>query len=69
VLEPAVKPDAADEEEEEEYEEMITIKASDLIALKDSLDDMRFKITNIRRDARQAQLEAEETFEEQQSLL
>jgi hypothetical protein len=49
-VELAVEPDAADEEEEE-YEEMITIRASDLLALQDSLDDMLFKITNIERDA------------------
>jgi hypothetical protein len=35
----AVEPDAVDEEEEE-YEETITIRASDLLALQDSLDDM-----------------------------
>ena len=59
----AIEPDAAvDEEEGEEYEETITISASDLVALQDTLDDMRFKIANIERDARQAQLEAEERF-------
>jgi hypothetical protein len=67
-VEPPVEPDTTDEEEEE-YEETITFRASDLIALQCSLDDMRFKIINIERDARQAQLEAEERFEAQQSLL
>jgi hypothetical protein len=67
-VEPAVEPDTA-EEEEEEQEETITIRASDLIALQDSLDDMRFKIANIERDACQAQLEVEERFEAHQSLL
>jgi hypothetical protein len=62
------KPDTADEEEEE-YEETVTIRAPDLLALQDTLDYMRFKIANIEIDAHQAQLEAEERFEEQQSLL
>jgi hypothetical protein len=63
-----VEPDKVDEVEQE-YEETITIRALDLIGLQDSLDDMRFEITNIERDARQAQLKAEERFEAQQSLL
>ena len=43
--EAAVEPDAVDDEEEgEEYEETITINASDLVALQDTLDDMQFKI-------------------------
>jgi hypothetical protein len=67
AVEPTVEPYVADEEEE--YEETITIRALDLLALQDSLDDMRFKIANIERDARQAQLEAEERFDAQQSLL
>ena len=67
--EAAIEPDAADDEEGEEYTDTITISASDLVALQDTLDDMRFKIDNIERDARQAQLEAEERFEAQQSLL
>ena len=68
--EAAVEPDTAnDEEEGEEYEETITISASDLVALQDTLDDMWFKIDNIEKDARQAQLEVEERFEAQQSLL
>ena len=46
------KPDAV--EEEEECEETITISAADLVTLQDTLDDMQFKIANIKRDARQA---------------
>jgi hypothetical protein len=38
-VEPIVEPDTADEEEEE-YEETITITASYLQALQDSLDEM-----------------------------
>jgi hypothetical protein len=67
-VEPAIEPDAANEEEEE-YKETITIRALDLLALQHSFDDMRFRIANIERGARQAQLEAEERFEAQQSLL
>ena len=54
--EAAIEPDAADDhyQEGEEYEETITISASNLVALQDTLDDMRFKIDNIERDARQA---------------
>jgi hypothetical protein len=39
ALEPPVEPDPANEEEEE-YEETIIIRVSDLITLQDSLDDM-----------------------------
>jgi hypothetical protein len=52
-VEPGIEPDKVDEVEQE-YEETITIRALDLIGLQDSLDDMRFEITNIERDARQA---------------
>jgi hypothetical protein len=52
--------EAKDQPNEAEYEEMVTIRASDLLAMQDTLDDMRFKIANIERDARQAQFEAEE---------
>ena len=39
--EAAVEPDVTDDEEKgEEYEETITISASDLVALQDTLDDM-----------------------------
>jgi hypothetical protein len=43
----------------------VTLKATDVYALQDPLDDMRFKIANIERDARQAQFKAEERFEAQ----
>jgi hypothetical protein len=52
-VELAVEPDAV-AEEEEEYEEMITIRASYLLTLQDSLDDLRFRIANIERDEHQA---------------
>jgi hypothetical protein len=54
--EPPVEP----EEEEEEYEEMITLRASDFIALQDTLEDIRFEIANIQRDARQDRLETQD---------
>jgi hypothetical protein len=44
--------EAEDQPDEEEYEEMITLRAADVYALQDTLDDMRFKIANIERDAR-----------------
>jgi outer membrane biosynthesis protein TonB len=44
-------------EEKEEYEETITFRASDVIALQDTLEDIRFQIANIQRDARQDRLE------------
>jgi hypothetical protein len=50
-VEPTIELDVVDEEEEE-YEETITIRAPDFLALQDSLDDMRFRIANIKRDAR-----------------
>jgi hypothetical protein len=53
-IEPAVEPDATDEEEEE-YEETITIKALYLLAY-------------IERDAHQVQLEAEERFEAHEGI-
>ena len=43
--------DAA-EEEEKECEETITTSAADLVALRDTLDDIRFKIANIERELR-----------------
>jgi hypothetical protein len=54
--EPPVEP----EEEEEEYEETITLRASDFIALQDTLEDIRFEIANIQRDARQDRLETQD---------
>ena len=72
IEEPSAQPEATveldtadDEEEGEEYKETNTISASDLVALQDTSNDMRFKIANIERDAHQAQLEAEERFKAQ----
>ena len=39
-------------EEEEEYEETITLSAADIHALQDTLEDIRFQISEIQRDAR-----------------
>jgi hypothetical protein len=47
-------------EEEEEYEEMITLKAADFYALQDTLEDIRFQVANIQRDARQDRLETQD---------
>jgi hypothetical protein len=44
-------------------------ECADFYTLQDTLADIRFKIANIERDARQDKLEAEERFEAQQSLL
>jgi hypothetical protein len=35
------------EEEEEDYEEMITLRASNFVAFQDILEDVRFQIANI----------------------
>ena len=43
--------------EEEEYKEKINLKAADFYALQDTLEDIRFQIANIQRDARQDRLE------------
>jgi hypothetical protein len=37
--------------DEEEYEETITLRAVDVYALQDTLEDMLFQIANIQRDA------------------
>jgi hypothetical protein len=47
-------------EEEEEYEETITLKAADFYALQDTLEDIRFQVANIQRDARQDRLETQD---------
>jgi hypothetical protein len=39
-------------EEEEEYEETITLRAADFYALQDTLEDIRFQIADMQRDAR-----------------
>jgi hypothetical protein len=53
-----VQEEEADEQpDEEEYEETITLKAADVYALQDTLEDMRFHIANIHRNAHQDRLE------------
>jgi hypothetical protein len=47
-------------EEEEEYEEIITLKAADFYALQDTLEDIRFQIADIQRDARQDRLKTQD---------
>jgi hypothetical protein len=49
-----------DEQPDEDYEETITIRASDFYALQDTLDDIRFQIADIQRDARQDKLETQD---------
>jgi hypothetical protein len=47
-VEQVPEPHVADEEEEEaEQEETITLRAIDFYALQDTLDDIRFQISNI----------------------
>jgi hypothetical protein len=47
-------------EEEEEYEVMMILRATDFYALQDTLEDIRFQIADIQRDARQARLETQD---------
>jgi hypothetical protein len=49
--------EADEQPDEEEYEEMITLRAADVYALQDTLEDMRFQIADIQRDAHQDRLE------------
>jgi hypothetical protein len=58
--EPAEPPVEPEEEEEEEYEETITLRAFDFVAFQDILEDMRFQIADIQRDAHQDRLETQE---------
>jgi hypothetical protein len=58
--EPAVPPVELEKEEEEEYEEMIMLKASDFVAFQDILEDMRSQITDLQRNARQDMLETQD---------
>jgi hypothetical protein len=58
--EPPMEPEEEPEDqEEEEYEETIKLRASDFVAFQDILEDMRFQIANIQRDARQDRLETQ----------
>jgi hypothetical protein len=47
-------------DEEEEHEETITLRAADLYALKDTLEDIQFQISDIQRDARQDRLKTQD---------
>jgi hypothetical protein len=47
-------------EEEKEYEETITLRVADFYALQDTLEDIRFQIADIQRDARQDRLETQD---------
>jgi hypothetical protein len=54
----AKQEEEADEQpdEEEEDEETNTLRAADFYALQDTLEDIRFQIADIQRDARQDML-------------
>jgi hypothetical protein len=52
LVELPVEAEEEDQQEEEEYEESITLRASDFAALQDTLEDIRFQILDIQRDAR-----------------
>jgi hypothetical protein len=56
-VEPPVEPEI--EKDEEDYEETITLKASDFVASQDILEDIQFQIANVQRDARQDRLETQ----------
>jgi hypothetical protein len=56
-VEPPVEPEI--EKDEEDYEETITLKASDFVASQDILEDIIFQIANVQRDARQDRLETQ----------
>jgi hypothetical protein len=47
-------------EEEEEYEETMTLRAAYFYALQNTLEDIRFQIADIQRDARQDRLETQD---------
>ena len=51
--------EAEDEPDEEEYEEMITLNTANIHALQDTLEDIRFQISDIQRDARQDKLDSQ----------
>jgi hypothetical protein len=56
-------------EEKAEQEEMITIITADFYALQETLVDIRFELADMRRDAHQDKLEADERYEAQQAML
>jgi hypothetical protein len=49
--------EADEQPDEEEYEETITLKAADVYALPDTLEDIQFQIVNIQRDVHQDRFE------------
>jgi hypothetical protein len=59
----AAEPERAaehDEQLEEEYKETITLRAAYFYALQNTLEDIRFQIADIQRDARQDRLETQD---------
>jgi hypothetical protein len=64
----AAKPKMArgqeEEADEEKYEKMITLKATYFYALQDTLEDIRFQISDIQRDACQDRLELQATLQD-----
>jgi hypothetical protein len=63
----ATKPERAAEQEEqleekdeEEYEETITLRASDFVHFQDILEDMQFQIADLQRTGRYDRLETQE---------
>jgi hypothetical protein len=57
LAEPPVEPEI--EKDEEDYEETITLRASDFVASQDILEDIQFQIANVQRDACQDRLETQ----------
>jgi hypothetical protein len=60
----AAEPESVAEQEEqpEEDEEYITLRASDLLHFQDTLMDIRSQITDLQRDARQDRLKIQGMF-------
>jgi hypothetical protein len=68
ILEMTAAPEFAGEQEEqpdegEEYEEGIMIRRSNLLHFQETLVDIRSKIENLQRDARQDKLEVQQMFQ------
>jgi hypothetical protein len=67
ILEMAVEPERAAEQEEqpdegEEYEEGIMIRRSNLLHFQETLVDIRSQIADLQRDASQDRLEVQQMF-------
>jgi hypothetical protein len=56
--------EADDQPDEEKQEETITLRAADFYALQDTLEDIRFHILDIQRDARQDRLELQDMLQD-----